>query len=103
MTMHYKIRIKDSTTPGDLDSLFTHAWSYERPVQFSFDVTECKRISLGRILSMKGVLDTHRSNSKKYIEHTNVYVKSRMTKTFLNIGLSIIKTEKPVHIFLKKT
>ena len=52
---------------------------------------------------MKGVLDTHRSNSKKYIEHTNVYVKSRMTKTFLNIGLSIIKTEKPVHIFLKKT
>jgi hypothetical protein len=102
MTLHYKIKIRDSTTPEILDSLFEHAWTYQKPVKFVIDVTGCRNVSLGRILSMKGVLDKHRSNSRKYIEYSEVMVKSRFVKTLLNIGLSIIRTERPVYIKLAK-
>ena len=102
MTLHYKIKIRDSTTPEILDSLFEHAWTYQKPVKFVIDVTGCRNVSLGRILSMKGVLDKHRQNSRRYIEHSEVMVKSRFVKTLLNIGLSIIKTERPVYIKLAK-
>ena len=100
MTLHYKIKIRDSTTPEILDSLFEHAWTYQKPVKFVIDVTGCRNVSLGRILSMKGVLDKHRQNSRRYIEHSEVMVKSRFVKTLLNIGLSIIRTERPVYIKL---
>lgn len=98
MCMEYAIKIRDTTTPHDLDCMFTHAWSYNKPIRFVMDVTECKNISLGRVLSMKKVLDRHRPNSKKYIDYTTVYVKSWLAKTVLTIGLSIIKTERPVYI-----
>lgn len=98
MCMEYAIKIRDTTTPYDLDCMFTHAWSYNKPVRFFIDVTECRNISLGRVLSMKKVLDRHRPNSKKYIDYTTVYVKSWLAKTVLNLGLSIIKTERPVYI-----
>src|SRR6056300_337674 len=98
MTLQYTIKIRDTTTPRDLDSMFTHAWSYKKPVQFVIDVTECRRLSLGRILTMKGVLDRHRPNSRKYIDHSTIYVKSRLAKSLLSLGLSIIKTERPVYI-----
>lgn len=98
MTLQYNIRIKDTTTPQHLDSMFTHAWSFKKPVKFVMDVTECKNVSLGRILSMKGVLDHHRPNSRKYIDCTIIIVKSWLAKTVLNLGLSIIRTERPVYI-----
>lgn len=98
MILDYKIKVVDTTTPNDLDLFFTHAWTYRRPVRFTIDVTECKRVSLGRILSMKGVLDKHRPNSRKYIDHSTIAVKSQWAKTILNIGLSIIRTERPVYI-----
>ena len=102
MVMEYKIKIKDTTTPDMMDSFFEDAWTYRKPVKFVIDVTECKKVSLGRILSMKGVLDKHRQNSMRYIEHSEVMVKSRFVKTLLNIGLSIIRTERPVYIKLAK-
>ena len=98
MCVEYAIKIRDTTTPHDLDCIFTHAWSYKKPIRFVMDVTECRNISLGRVLSMKKVLDRHRPNSKKYIDYTTVYVKSWLAKTVLNLGLSIIKTERPVYI-----
>ena len=102
MIMEYKIKIRDSTTPEILDSFFEHAWTYQKPVKFMIDVTDCRNVSLGRILSVKGVLDKHRPNSRRYIEHSEVMVRSRFVKTLLNIGLSIIKTERPVYIKLAK-
>ena len=102
MVMDYKIKIRDSTTPEILDSLFEHAWTYQKPVKFMIDVTDCRNVSLGRILSVKGVLDKHRPNSRRYIEHSEVMVRSRFVKTLLNIGLSIIRTERPVYIKLAK-
>ena len=50
MIMEYKIKIRDSTTPELLDSFFENAWTFRKPVKFIIDVTECKNISLGRIL-----------------------------------------------------
>jgi len=47
---------------------------------------------------MKGVLDKHRNNSKKYIEYTTIMVKSRLVKNLLRVGLSILKSERPVYI-----
>ena len=98
MTLQYTMKVRDTATPHDLDSMFTHAWSYKKPVQFVIDVTECKRVSLRKVLSMKEVLDNHRPNSRRYIDYTTVYVKSRLAKTVLNLGLSIIRTERPVYI-----
>jgi hypothetical protein len=98
MTLQYNIKIRDTTTPNDLDSMFTHAWSYKKPVRFSIDVTDCKKVSLGKVLSMKKVLDHHRPNSRKYVDYSTIFVKSRLAKTILNLGLSIIRTERPVYI-----
>lgn len=102
MVLEYKIKIKDTTTPDMLDSFFEDAWTYRRPVKFVMDVTECKKVSLGRILSMKGVLDRHRPNSRRYIDHSDVIVKSQWMKRLLNVGLSIIRTERPVYIKLTR-
>ncbi len=98
MVLEYKIKIKDSTTSDMMDSFFEDAWIYRKRMKFVIDVTECKKVSLGRILSMKGVLDKHRPNSRRYIDHSEVIVKSRWAKRLLNIGLSIIRTERPVYI-----
>jgi hypothetical protein len=98
MTLQYNIKIRDTTKPQDLDSMFTHAWSYKKPVQFVIDVTECRKVSLGKVLSMKEVLDRHRPNSRKYVDCSTIFVKSWLAKTVLSLGLSIIKTERPVYI-----
>jgi len=98
MTLQYNIKIRDTTKPQDLDSMFTHAWSYKKPVQFVIDVTECRKVSLGKVLSMKEVLDRHRPNSRKYVDYSTIFVKSWLAKTVLSLGLSIIKTERPVYI-----
>ena len=98
MTLQYIIKVRDTTTPRDLDSMFTHAWTYKKPVHFVIDVTECKKISLGRVLSMKEVLDHHRPNSRRYVDYSTIFVKSWLAKTVLKLGLSIIRTERPVYI-----
>ena len=77
-----KIRITDDTSPSDMDSFFYDMWSRNRSVHLLLDTTQCKRVSLTRILSMKSVLNKHRNNSKKYIEYTTILVKSRLVKTF---------------------
>ncbi len=60
MTHQVAIKLDDTTSASDLDSFFTGIWSQDRRVRVVLDATECKKISLGRILSMKGVLDEHR-------------------------------------------
>ena len=93
-----KIRITDDTSPSDMDSFFCDVWSRNRSVHLLLDTTQCKRVSLTRILSMKSVLNKHRNNSKKYIEYTTIMVRSRLVKNLLRVGLSILKSERPVYI-----
>ena len=92
------IKLNDTTSASELDSFFTQVWSQDRRVKIVLDATDCRKISLGRILSMKGVLDEHRYSSRKYIDHTVVLVNSRFARFILRMGLSIIKTERPVYI-----
>ena len=98
MTHQVAIKLDDTTSASDLDSFFTGIWSQDRRVRVVLDATECKKISLGRILSMKGVLDEHRYSSRKYIDHTIVVVNSRFARFILRAGLAIIRTERPVYI-----
>lgn len=100
LVMEYAIKIRDSTTPEILDTHFQHVWTFRKPVKFVIDLRECNTVSLGRILSMKGVLDHHRPNSRKYIDYSTILVKSRWTERLLNIGLGIIRTERPVYVSL---
>ena len=92
------IKLNDTTSASELDSFFTQVWSQDRRVKIVLDATDCRKISVGRILSMKGVLDEHRYSSRKYIDHTVVLVNSRFARFILRVGLSIIKTERPVYI-----
>ena len=92
------IKLNDTTSASELDSFFTQVWSQDRRVKIVLDATDCRKISVGRILSMKGVLDEHRYNSRKYIDHTVVLVNSRFARFILRMGLAIIKTERPVYI-----
>ena len=98
MTHQVAIKLDDTTSASELDSFFTQIWSQDRRVRVVLDATECKKISLGRILSMKGVLDEHRYSSRKYIDHTVVVVSSRFARFILRTGLAIIRTERPVYI-----
>ncbi len=98
MTHQVAIKLDDTTSASDLDSFFTGIWSQDRRVRVVLDATECKKISLGRILSMKGVLDEHRYSSRKYIDHTVVVVNSGFARFILRAGLAIIRTERPVYI-----
>ncbi|ADQ91101.1 hypothetical protein MpV1_178 [Micromonas sp. RCC1109 virus MpV1] len=98
MTRSFKINVTDSTKPKDLDLCFRQAWLYNEPIRFEIDTTECRQVSLNRILSMKDVLDKHREKSRKYIDYTVVIVKSRIARFLMRTGLSIIRTERPVYI-----
>jgi hypothetical protein len=103
MTPQVCIKLDDTTSASDLDSFFTQLWSKDKRVRVVLDATECKKISLGRVLSMKSVLDEHRYSSRKYIDHTVVVVNSRFARFILRTGLAIIRTERPVFIQAPKS
>jgi len=77
------IKLNDTTSASELDSFFTQVWSQDRRVKIVLDATDCRKISVGRILSMKGVLDEHRYSSRKYIDHTVILVNSRFARFIL--------------------
>ena len=49
-------------------------------------------------MQVKSVLNKHRSNSRKYIDHSRVLVKSGFAKNILKLALCIIRTERPVYV-----
>jgi hypothetical protein len=94
------ISITDSTTPDQLDTFFVRTWSLNQKVTLEIDATQCRHVSLRKVLSMKKVLDEHRPHSKKYIQDSTVVVKTNFARRILQIGLSIIRTERPVYVRL---
>ena len=95
-----KISITDQTTPEGLDSVFNSIWNLDERVKLRINTTRCNRVSLRRVLSMKKVLDHHRPNSSKYIEDSTIEVKTRFARRVLQVGLSLIGTERPVYVEL---
>jgi len=96
--IHLRIGITDDTTPQDLDRYFTNIWKHQKKIVLLFDTTQCSNISLRRAMQMKSVLNKHRSNSRKFIDHSQILVRSNFTKNILRTALCIIRTERPVYI-----
>jgi hypothetical protein len=93
-----RIGITDDTTTQELDRYFTNIWRHDKKVALIFDTTQCCNITLRRALQVKSVLDKHRSNSRKYIDHSKILVNSGFVKNILKVALCIIRTERPVHV-----
>lgn len=90
--------VSDQTTPERLDMIFNSIWAMEERVKFEINTSRCNNISLGRVLSMKNVLDLHRPNSRKYLESSTILVKTQFARRILQFGLTLIRTEKPVYV-----
>lgn len=95
---HVRIGITNDTTPEDMDRYFTQVWRHNQKVVLVFDTTQCSNISLRRAMRMKSVLNKHRESSKRFIDHSQILVKSNFTKRILRTALFLIRTERPVII-----
>jgi signal transduction histidine kinase len=93
-----RLGITDDTTIMDLDRYFTSVWCHREPVKLVFDTTQCSRVSLRQALRLRRVLNKHRSDARKYIDHSEVLVRSARTKRVLTMALCIIRTDRPVKI-----
>jgi hypothetical protein len=100
---YVRIGITDDTTPEEMDRYFTQIWRHNRRVVLVFDTTQCSNVSLRRALRMKSVLNKHRENSRKFIDHSQILVRSNFTKNILRTALCIIRTERPVVVVKVKT
>jgi hypothetical protein len=100
---YVRIGITDDTTPEEMDRYFTQIWRHNRRVVLVFDTTQCSNVSLRRALRMKTVLNKHRENSRKFIDHSQILVRSNFTKNILRTALCIIRTERPVVVVKVKT
>ena len=92
------IGITDETTPEDMDRYFTQIWQHKKKAILVFDTTQCSNVSLRRAMRMKSVLNKHRENSRKFIHHSQILVKSNFVKNVLRTALCIIRTERPVFV-----
>mgnify|MGYP000296953651 FL=1 len=93
-----RIGITDDTTPDDLDQYFTNIWKHNKKVRLVFDTTQCENVSFRRMMGMKPVLNKHRPNSRKFIDHSVIVVKSGLVCSMLKLALKIIRTERPVEV-----
>ena len=98
MVRVHKINITDATTPDHLDTFFIRSWAFNKKIKLEIDATQCKNVSLRKVLSMKKVLDEHRQYSRKYIEDSTIYVKTNFAHRILQTGLLFIRTERPVYV-----
>ena len=94
----HKLKVTDAMTPDHLDTFFVRSWAFNKKIKLEIDATKCKNVSLQRVLSMKKVLDEHRPYSKKYIEDSTIYVKTKFARRILQVGLLFIRTERPVYV-----
>jgi hypothetical protein len=100
---YVRIGITDETTTEDMDRYFTYIWRHNKRVVLVFDTTQCSNITLRRALQMKSVLNKHRENSRRFIDHSQILVKSGFTKNILRAALCIIRTERPVVVIQVQT
>ena len=90
--------LTNDTTSDQLDTFFTNTWRKKERVKLVIDATKCSNISLKKVVSIKGVLDKHRENSRANIDFTFIFVKSNFVKNIIRMGLFMIKTERPVYV-----
>ena len=94
------IQITNRTNPDVLDELFAELWKPKNKFHLIIDTTGCD-ISLNKALSIKHVLDKHREQSKKYVDHTTLLLKSIIVKIIMTTALVVLRPERPVYIRVK--
>lgn len=93
------LMITDNTKPKHVDMFLNSVWGrYNEPVNLELNTIHCNNVSLRRILSMKKVLDHHRTNSRRYVESSTIIVGSQLTRRVLQVGLFLVRPERPVYI-----
>jgi len=90
--------VTNDTTPNHLDSFFTQLWKRNERVKLLIDASQCSNISVRKVLSLKGVLDKHRHESREKIDFSVIFVRSKFVRNIIRLGLCIIKTERPVYV-----
>ena len=97
-----RIGVTDATTPEDLDQRLTASWEKcsctDDKIDFVFDITQCRHVSLRRMLGIRSVLNKHRSNSLAYINHSTIIAPNSTARNILRIGLAMIRTARPVKV-----
>lgn len=94
----YYFTVENNTKPEDLDLYFQILWNLKpskNSLHLVIDVTQCQ-LTLSRALSIQGVLNKHRAQSKQYIHHSTILVTSKVVKNILNTVLFIVRPERPV-------
>ena len=94
----HKLKVTDAMTPDHLDTFFVRTWAFNKKIKLEIDATKCKNVSLQRVLSMKKVLDEHRPYSKKYIEDSTIYVKTKYARRSVHVAPLFIRKERPVYV-----
>lgn len=97
----HKFTITPNTTADTLDVFFTNLWKTKPKVHLLIDTTQCD-VSLSKALTLKNVLNKHRPNSRQYIDHTTLLVKSNVISAILKTALFILRPERPVNILVVK-
>lgn len=92
--------LNNDTTPAHLDLFFTKLWEKNNRVKLIIDASQCSNLSFNKVISIKGVLDKHRDNSRENIDFSVIFVKSRFVRHIIRLGLKFIKTERPVYVEL---
>lgn len=94
--------VTNETSSRNLDVFFTQLWKKNDRVKLIIDATTCTNISLGKVLSIKSVLDKHRKDSRDNIDFSVIFVKNNFVRQIIRLGLNFIKTERPVYVELAR-
>ena len=96
-----RMTIMNNTTAEDIDIFFTNMWMSKQKTHLIIDTSNCENITLKRALSLKHVINKHRKDSIKYIDHSTVIVKSKLTSAVIKTALFLFRTTRPVKVECK--
>ena len=97
----HRLTIMNNTLAEDIDIFFTNMWKSKHKTHLIIDTSNCENITLKRALSLKYVINKHRKNSIKYIDHSTVIVKSKLTSAVVKTALFLFRTTRPVKVECK--
>ena len=98
MNITDRISIEDSTSRDDIDIFLIHLFEKKRKTYLEIDTSNCRKVSVKKILSFKDVLNKHKENTKRYVDKTKIIVKNGFVSKIVKTGLYFLKPEIPVEV-----
>lgn len=93
-----RLNITNKTSVEDMDTYFTNLWKSNQKLHLIIDTTHSNNITLKRALTLKSIVDKHRCDSIRYIDHSTIIVKSKLIRTVVKTALFFLKTSRPVQV-----